>query len=70
MGRIIYGGGYNPNAIEPPEPEWDFTVECPACGCELHEGDTVYQIKTQKGGYKIIACENCIDNLATFVEDL
>ena len=63
MGRIYYT--YNPNAVEPPEEEWEFNIECPNCGLELHEGDLVYEIKNE-----IIACEHCIGDLAHYVEDL
>ena len=56
---------YNPTLVEPPEPDYEFTVECQHCGAELHEGNIVYE---RKG--KIIACELCIDDLAVYVEDL
>ena len=67
MGRLIYGTPSD--RVEPPEEDFDITIECPECGRELHEGDRVYQIY-KKGSPTIIACEYCIDDLADFVEDL
>lgn len=64
MGRIHYYGEAS-DRTEPPEDIFDFTIECPACGVELHEGETVYEINN-----KIVACENCIGDYARFVEDL
>jgi len=67
MGRWIYGSASD--RVEPPEPSYDFNIECPNCGAELHEGDEVYQIY-EKGSPTIFACEHCIRDFSTFVEDL
>ena len=73
MGRINYYG-YPSDNVEPPEDEFEITIECPQCGAELHEGEVVYQVMTRKGKafptYEIIACEHCIDDLGVYVEDL
>ena len=69
MGRLIYGEASD--RVDPPEPEYKYTVECPYCGTELHEGDLVYQKRNYKtGAYTIFACENCIDDFGMYVEDL
>lgn len=64
MGRLYYYGEAS-DRIEPPENIYECTIECPACGAELHEGETVYEINNQ-----IVACENCINDYARYVEDL
>lgn len=66
MGRIYF---YNPEAVEPPEPDYECEIECPKCGRTLREGDMVYEIYNH-GSPAIIACEYCIDELSRFVEDL
>lgn len=55
--------------VEPPEPDYEFTIECPVCGAELHEGDEVYET-TNNCSHTIWACKYCIDNAMRFVEDL
>lgn len=72
MGRLYYYGQAS-DRVEPPEPSYEITIECPYCGRELHEGDKVYQIYRRKKPfptYEIMACEYCIDELETYVEDL
>ena len=44
---------YNPEAVEPPEPDY---YECPVCGTELSGGSTVY---IRDG--EIVGCEECIE---------
>lgn len=73
MGRLYYYGEAS-DRVEPLEDEYEITIECPQCGTELHEGDKVYQVIRRKGKafptYEIFACENCIDDLCVYVEDL
>ena len=58
-------------SLTPPEERYEFTVECPVCGAELHEGEIVYERFNRKlKTYTIFACENCIEDFATYVEDL
>ena len=59
-----------PEQLEPPEPDYEFTVECPNCGAELHEGELIYQKKKKDGSWIVFACEHCIDDFASYVEDL
>ncbi len=60
--------------IEPPEPRYECEVECPNCGMELHEGDRVYQMMKKHKNWlptlEIFACEYCINDFMTWVEDL
>ena len=44
---------YNPNTIDPPDPEYYI---CPVCGAELSYGSRVY---TDDDG-NVIGCEECI----------
>lgn len=67
MGRWIYGSASD--RVEPPEPTYEFNIECPNCGRELHEGDEVYEIY-EHGSPTIIACNYCINDLSRYVEDL
>ena len=44
---------YNPNAIDPPDPEYYI---CPVCGAELNSGSEVF---VDEDG-DIIGCEECV----------
>jgi len=72
MSRWIYGSASD--RVEPPEYEDAPHVLCPNCWTKCYEGEKVYQIrKMQKGGYpalEVFACEHCIDDFSTWVEDL
>lgn len=72
MGRLIYGTPSE--AVEPPEQEDAEHVLCPNCWAKLYEGEKVYRIrKMQKCGLpdlEVFACEHCIDDFSTWVEDL
>ena len=57
MGRIYYT--YNPNAVEPPEPD---TYECPVCGAEIASGTFLYF-----NDGECVGCEDCITT--RFAED-
>ena len=66
MGRMIM---VSHDSIDPPEPMYEYTIECPECGAELHEGEKVYRIY-KNGSPVIVACEYCINSLEDYVEDL
>ncbi len=65
MGKMVYYG-YNPTLTEPPA-EDPPVMECPICGAELYEGDTIYTMQDGKGHEKTFACEHCIEDYAEVV---
>ena len=52
---------YNPEAVEPPEPEY---YECPICGEEIPYGSVLYYNNMGE----CVGCEECVT--AKFVEDV
>ena len=53
--------------LDPPDPKPGL-MTCPACGAQLYYDD-IYFVLTERGYRRIIACQNCIDELAEFVEE-
>lgn len=61
MGRMIH------ISLNPPDPK-PGVMTCPSCGAQLYYND-IYYVLPEHGYRKIIACQNCIDELAEFVEE-
>lgn len=51
---------YNPNAVEPPEPDM---YECPVCGEDIPYGTLLYYRDNE-----CVGCEHCLET--KFVEDV